>query len=477
MPKNSEFSSEFQTPKTKNLVKHTSEDGQPKFMKSLTDQKSQGATQGLILYSQSKEDGRQKKWLAKYSIFDKLSNENQVSILSMHKLLTSEDVAKHDICNAGLNLIEHFNHFIFNLETHFKDKFPNIEKVSQALDSLKDLNIKLFSITDDKEWSNDVKRFWELANKVNDYTVSAGKKASLIQNTKEVIGSEFSRLVTKRETTPKGRILHDKESVTTAVLSRIAFNTLPDGTAVEQSMDLFDFVDKVLHDHFEQELAKPELGRLEKLKPIKGIYEAIIVRLFLGDFPGDIKLGNMLVVENPEYYQIENIDFGNIMVNAYKLDDKILEPLNLINTISEITTSLTEGDDFYSKSFLKIADASEINTTIKDISELKDEDLIDIVNNLDQLKNSEGSNLVLQEQKEIYLKFFQKRRSQMQDLLKTIDQEVENKKPAKAAIENKKPDEVLLGKSNRKRNPESDPNPNSNPKHSRVTSSHTPRGR
>jgi len=110
-------------------------------------------------------------------------------------------------------------------------------------------------------------------------------------------------------------------------------------------------------------------------KPIKGLYEAIIIRMFLGD--PVISMNNMAFVEEEDHCRVGNINFSSSFTFQHQdISQQGFTADNLLKKIQEVANSFK----YFNRSsvyddFLNNSNPAEIEETLKKIVNLKGEDL------------------------------------------------------------------------------------------------------
>jgi len=239
-------------------------------------------------------------------------------------------------------------------------------------------------------------------------------ETALKEKIAEVLGGELNRLIDGEKADPKTRILHKAEDDSFSVMSKI----LP------KSKDLFD--------------AYQDLGQ----RPVKKLYAAIIIRLFLGDNPADIKLENMLLYKSVDKngakcFKVCNIDFGscftkdhnNFLANNFKSSD-------FFDKIGEFGLKGNESlkgnmSELLGRHLSQREINDEIQDTFKKIADLRDEDLQCIVDKLSQIKDKEGAELVSPEMRAQYLEKIKNNRTHFCDVYHKI---AEARRPAPIVV-------------------------------------------
>jgi len=353
-------------PRTKNLVKEYSE---VKFDKNTGRAKETGCAKGQYVYSFSKRNlGQKKLWLNKGTMLESF----------LHEIYVGE-VPVFDFISALENLV-------YTLSTLHKVK---LDKDLAAINKIiEDLNREIGKSPHKANFDPLFRSAMDAVDKI----FPVIEEVMLREKLTEALCGEVNRLVTQREETPKTRILHDSRNDKLYIQSKF----------LTKSVDLLEFSMGLL----DKENKEP---RIEK--PIKGLYESIIIRLFLGDNLTDIKLANMLIVDRGDHYQVENIDFGNALTANYS--HFILEEFTSVDLLLKIKGMSEQMDRNELQIFnmlFKAADPSEIKPTMDKIANLKDEDLSAIVANLSAVKDNNKEELVSKQLQDQYLENFQERR-------------------------------------------------------------------
>jgi hypothetical protein len=129
-----------------------------------------------------------------------------------------------------------------------------------------------------------------------------------------------------------------------------------------------------------------------KTKPMKGLYEAIMIKLFLGCDPNNISFDSMNLVNKDDHYQVENANLGKALTKAYNLSVGSLTPQKLIQSISDmtlITQNNPEHAQILGTILMRACSSDEIVQTASKISQLQDKDLQGIVGMLGTLRDSQ----------------------------------------------------------------------------------------
>lgn len=186
----------------------------------------------------------------------------------------------------------------------------------------------------------------------------------------EVLGGVTNAFLSESPSTPKTREVYMPQD--RSFFSISAFATTPDA---------YDFLIGIPEKKaIDETKSAANIDRSTIQKPIKGLYEAIIIRLFLMDNSFDIKLENMLVIDRGNHYRIENIDFGNSFHTDHRhwIEKNGFTNRTLLWMINEVDKDLRKKDrklyDFLKNHIEKEA-AKEIEATLKKIASLSDREL------------------------------------------------------------------------------------------------------
>jgi len=185
-----------------------------------------------------------------------------------------------------------------------------------------------------------------------------------------IFAGEVNRFIAG-ENAPKVRGLYDPETKEIMAITRLSDN----------DQNLSDFVKGVFH-------KSRRSPTITMAKPIKGLYNSILIRLFLGGKDEDIKPENFVIfsIKGSECYEVRNINLGNAFKNNYRpYLEKGVTPERILGLLTEVRQQ--KGGPEHSPLYRMLSENSkdaqaEITQTLKQIAELKDADLQHLADNL-----------------------------------------------------------------------------------------------
>jgi len=187
-------------------------------------------------------------------------------------------------------------------------------------------------------------------------------------------------------------------------------------------------------------------------KPIRGVFQAAIIQLFL---MSPLKISNMRICDKGDHFLVGNVNFDHCftMQNASHLQQRPT-PEYLLDILTRRKEEFIDHDLARTIIF-NGADSSqrqeakkEIEQTIKNIANLRDEDLQGFVDEMAQIKDQNGKALIPEDGIKKYLQilkdsreFFRQMKNEKGELIFTAETK------AAGTLQNSKPKQLQVGES------------------------------